>query len=162
MNFLIIRYSSLGDVVLATSVIKNIRANRPDCRIDFLTKDLYKPAFLNNPSVNDVFSKYQRDKRYDYVIDLHDNLRSNLACYFISAAARLKYNNASYERRKFLYTGIRDKVLDKSVIDRYLEPLEKIGLEIKSRDPEMFLTKEELKNADSFAPEAATKIKERI
>jgi heptosyltransferase-2 len=146
-KFLLIRFSSLGDVVLTTSVAKNIKRNIPDATIDILTKEEYKNVFLHNPDFTRVLAGISRKVKYDYILDLHSNIRSKYMKYLIPANERLVYNNASYARRLYLHTGRKNKVLNESVIDRYLTPLFDIGYKVNYVAPEIVLTKEELDSA---------------
>ncbi len=143
MNFLIIRYSSLGDVILTTPVPKNIKAADKNHRVDFLTKPEYKKVYFNNPYVDRVFTGISRRVQYDYIIDLHNSLRSNIIKYFFKGNQRITYDKASVARRTYLHTGRRSEKLDMKVVDRYLEPLEMIEIPKKYNNPEIYLTDEE-------------------
>jgi heptosyltransferase-2 len=135
MEFLLIRYSSLGDLILTTPVAENIKLADRENKVDILTKPQYEQIFFNNSNFDDIKTGWPGRKKYDYIIDLHNSIRSNLIKYFIPAAETLTYDKAAYARRVFLHSGRYDKVLEKSVIDRYLEPLEKQGIPIKTRKP---------------------------
>ena len=49
---LVVRLSSLGDVILTTPVFENMKAARPGCRTSVLVKRGYAPVFENNPFVD--------------------------------------------------------------------------------------------------------------
>jgi heptosyltransferase-2 len=88
MKILVIRFSSLGDVVLSTAAFPNIRAHYPNAEISVLVKADYADVFDNNPNIDHVvvfdpgkqsFSELTKEIRlsgYDLIIDLHGNLRS--------------------------------------------------------------------------------------
>lgn len=151
MKFLLIRYSSLGDVILTTSVVKVIKENKPDSTIDILTKEEYKPVFQNNPDINCVLTGISRRIKYDYIIDLHNSIRSNIVKYFIPAKERLIYNNAAYARRLYLHGRHRTEILKKSVIDRYSEPLAGIGFNVRYMQPEVTVTAREMEDAKNIS-----------
>ena len=91
-KILIIRFSSIGDIVLATSPLKTIRKAYPNATITFLTLDKfsslleYHPdidhllAINNNMTIKEIwdFRKYIVRSNYDIIYDLHNSLRSNL------------------------------------------------------------------------------------
>jgi lipopolysaccharide heptosyltransferase II len=90
-NILVIRFSSLGDVLLTTPVIRGLRQRYPGARIDVLVKPLYADLLRFNPHVTSVITFEDgadqslaalggelRRRRYDLVLDLHRSLRSNL------------------------------------------------------------------------------------
>ena len=85
MKFLIIRFSSIGDIVLTTPVIRCLKQQIKDAKIHFLTKQSFAQILENNPYVDKVISlNYSwelmihqlKNEEYDYVIDLHHNLRT--------------------------------------------------------------------------------------
>jgi len=94
-RFLVIRLSSLGDVLLTTKTIRTLRINQPRAKIDFLTYDDYAHLLrATNLPVDDVIGVKKSDLRglnkifqlasslrinkYDYIIDLHSVLKSIL------------------------------------------------------------------------------------
>jgi len=91
-RILIIRFSSLGDVVLSTSPLRTIRKSNPYAKITFLTLNTYAPILENHPDIDRLltiekswsikqlwdFSKYIADKDYNTIYDLHNSIRSNL------------------------------------------------------------------------------------
>ncbi len=147
MKILLIRFSSLGDVILTTSVARNIKINDPTASVDILTKPEYASVFENNPDFNDVLFSISRNKKYDYVVDLHNNIRSNLIKYFFSAKKRLTYNKAVYARRIYVHTRYMGSELKKTVVDRYLEPLSEIGFDVSYIPPVFIPTEQELEDA---------------
>ncbi len=147
MSYLLIRFSSLGDVVLVSAAAASIKKASPEAEIDILTKPEYAPVLRNNPDIRDVITSFSRKKRYDYLIDIHNSLRSTLVKYCIPASKRLKYNKLSFSRRVFLFTGKRDSRLNEHVIDRYLSPVKKSLPDAAFSPPGIYLKKEELKEA---------------
>ena len=86
MKFLIIRFSSIGDIVLASPVMRCLKKQVPLAEVHFLTKLSFKIVTSSNPYI-DKFFYYEDDlnkvieelrkEDYDYIIDLHNNFRSN-------------------------------------------------------------------------------------
>ncbi len=139
-SFLLIRYSSLGDVVLATSAVESIAGNIPGANISFLTKPQYTEVFQNNTHITEILTRPPLLRKYDYIIDLHNSLRSNFTKLLINAGNRYTYNKAAYARRAFLLKRIRNPVLDKDVIERYLGALKGAGLKTEYVLPKIYLT----------------------
>src|SRR5215831_9654716 len=85
MKFLIIRFSSIGDIVLTTPVVRCLKKQIATAEIHYLTKSNYSPTVAANPyidkvhyleqSLQDVIAQLQLEE-FDYVIDLHNNMRS--------------------------------------------------------------------------------------
>ncbi|HEX2867708.1 MAG TPA: glycosyltransferase family 9 protein [Ignavibacteriales bacterium] len=85
-NILIIRLSSLGDILLATPLLRSLKNLYPERKIDFLLRSEYADVLKFNPYLNDLLF-YKKDdnsvlfeklksKNYDMVVDLQNNLRS--------------------------------------------------------------------------------------
>ena len=86
-RFLLIRLSSIGDIVLTTAVIRCLKSQIPEAEIYFLTKEKFKPLLKNNPYLSGVIGwqdnisdmlETVRKLNPDFLIDLHVNLRTLL------------------------------------------------------------------------------------
>lgn len=83
-KILIIRLSSLGDVLLTTPVLLSLKQSYPKLSIDFLIKNNFADAIRLNPNISKAIIyddspellKQLKDNNYDLVIDLHNNFRS--------------------------------------------------------------------------------------
>jgi ADP-heptose:LPS heptosyltransferase len=85
-NILIIRLSSLGDVLLTTPVVRALKKKYEKAEIDFLVKPQYSDAVKYNAYLREVIEysvsnpketiKLLKQKKYDLVVDLQNNLRS--------------------------------------------------------------------------------------
>ncbi len=100
-KILIIRLSSIGDILLSTPFIRQVRRAYPKAQIDFIVKDIYKDLLKYNPHINELYCIQLReesndlselkvklkDRSYNVVFDLHNNLRSNYLKRGISAGS---------------------------------------------------------------------------
>jgi len=85
MKFLVIRLSSIGDIVLASPVLRCLKTQLVTAEVHFLSKKKFRAVTEANPYI-DKFFYYDEDldetinelkqEDYDYVIDLHQNFRS--------------------------------------------------------------------------------------
>ncbi|MGF2411421.1 MAG: glycosyltransferase family 9 protein [Ferruginibacter sp.] len=82
-KILIIRFSSIGDIVLTTPVVRCLRKQLPDAEIHFLTKQSYRSIVASNPYIDKIHTLGDsfelmlhelKTEEYDYIIDLHHNL----------------------------------------------------------------------------------------
>src|SRR5690242_7471841 len=85
MKFLIIRFSSIGDIVLTTPVIRCLKQQVPDAEVHYLTKKTFGSIVDHNPHIDklhlldhslDEIIEILKAEKFDYVIDLHRNLRT--------------------------------------------------------------------------------------
>ena len=96
-RFLIIRFSSIGDIVLTTPVIRALREQiHPTPEIHFLTKKGYAPVVENNPYIDSVhtietstteLTEVLRELEFHYILDLHSNIRSRMVKKRLNALA---------------------------------------------------------------------------
>src|ERR1700754_3893748 len=85
MKFLIIRFSSIGDIVLTTPVVRCLKKQVATAEVHYLTKSSFRPILEANPYIDkihylkddleEVIRELQKED-FDYVIDLHHNLRT--------------------------------------------------------------------------------------
>ncbi|MCX6310933.1 MAG: glycosyltransferase family 9 protein [Bacteroidetes bacterium] len=133
-KILIIRFSSIGDIVLTTPVIRCVK-KQLDAEIHFLTKENFAGIVSNNPYIDKVItikSKVSEVKEmllaanYDFVIDLHHNLRSSLV------KRLLKKPSASFPKlniKKWLLVNARINRLPKvHIVDRYFLTTKSLGV----------------------------------
>ncbi|MFW5767917.1 MAG: glycosyltransferase family 9 protein [Bacteroidota bacterium] len=130
IKYLIVRFSSIGDIVLTTPAIRCLKEQVEGAEVHYLTKPQYAHMVENNPHVDKVHVlkssfretlKELRAENFDYLIDLHRNLRTN------RIKRRLKVLDFSFNklnREKWLMVNFkRNKLPDKHIVDRYMETL---------------------------------------
>ncbi len=113
-KFLIIRFSSIGDIVLTTPVIRCLRNQYPEAEIHFLTKQSFKGIVASNPYINKVHTLGDsfelmlhelKTEEYDYVIDLHHNLRTLRIKRFLKGVKSFSFSKLNVE--KYIYTNLK-------------------------------------------------------
>ena len=73
-NILVVRFSSLGDIVLSSPVYKNIKAAWPNARITLLVKPAFSQALAGHPDIDEILvsvihNKIKRVGRdYPYIL----------------------------------------------------------------------------------------------
>ena len=139
-KLLIVRLSSLGDILLSTPLIRSIKIRYPRIEIDFVVREEYKDLLLLNPHLRNIII-YNNDEdklkllknkicenNYDLIIDLQNNLRSwlLLKCYG-SSVVGFKKNNIN----KFLLVNFNINNLKnaKQIPVRYASTLEHFHLD---------------------------------
>ena len=135
-KFLIIRFSSIGDIVLTTPVIRCLRKKFPDAEIHFLTRNVYRGILSENPYLNKVHTLDHsfelmlhelKMEDYDHIIDLHHNLRTMRIKHFLKTVSPHSFNKLNVE--KFIYTSLKINTLPKKhIVDRYLEAVAGFGV----------------------------------
>ncbi len=147
-KILLIRFSSLGDVVLATSAFGPLRAHFPDTEIYLLTKSRYAALFERDPRLSGVlkwesgvpFHKQMsalRRMRFDLCVDLHANLRSRLVGGLLPARC-IRYRKHRLARMAMVHLK-RLPVRARAVLDLYVAPLARLGIAKETDRPRLFL-----------------------
>lgn len=136
---LVIRLSSLGDVVLTAPVYSMIQQAWPDAQISVLTKDAFADVLLGNPAIHSTLLlrkgeslssliRRVRAERFDVVIDLHSNLRSRLVSLFSGAQVTAHYKKAALARRLYVGWRLSSEELKQHTLDRYFQTLQSVGI----------------------------------
>lgn len=150
---LIIRFSSIGDIVLTTPVIRNLKQQiYGEVEIHYLTKQAFKSILDLNPyiskiytiekSTNEVIDSLQ-DESYDYIIDLHRNLRSSRVKRSLKSLS-FTFNKLNWEKWLLVNFGI-DKLPDTHIVERYMETLKAFGIKNDNQGLDFFLSEADKK-----------------
>ena len=136
-DILIIRFSSLGDIVLTTGVIKYVSENSKEkLNIDFLTSSHFAGILQDFPYIRNVYCINKGDSliklnevistmpNYDYIFDLHDNIRS-LFTRIISNSKNFVYNKNAFARRLFVKFRLCKSLLKEHTVIKYFKPFMK-------------------------------------
>ncbi|MEY2940459.1 MAG: hypothetical protein RJA67_144 [Bacteroidota bacterium] len=149
MRLLFIRFSAIGDIVLASPALRCAKQQIPGVEIHFLTKKSMKAVSEANPYV-DQFHYFDKDLsatiqelkayKFDYIIDLHKNLRS-LRIRLALGVPVLSYNKLSLE--KFLLTKFHlNKMADRHISLRSVDALAPLGVVYDGKGLDYFVPSE--------------------
>ncbi|MFZ1784648.1 MAG: glycosyltransferase family 9 protein [Ferruginibacter sp.] len=156
-KFLIIRFSSIGDIVLTTPVIRCLHKQYPGAEIHFLTKQAFRGILAHNPYVNkihtlgDSFELMLHElevEAYDYIIDLHHNLRTLRIKRHLKNVRSFSFDKLNVE--KFVLTNFKINTLPKKhIVDRYLQTVSSFGVVNDGLGLDYFIpAMDEVKNDD--------------
>lgn len=150
LKFLLIRFSSIGDIVLTTPVIRCLKKQVPDAEVHFLTKDSFRSVVEHNPYLDklhvlahswELMIEELKTEEYDYIIDLHHNTKT------LRVKNALKKKSFSFYKlniQKYFYTALKIKMLPKvHIVDRYLKTVESFGVKNDGTGLDYFISKEE-------------------
>lgn len=149
-NFLIIRLSSIGDILLTTSVIRQIRLKYPEAKISFVTKEIFSDLLLHNPHLDKIYTLKNKKtglkllldelkkSKFDQVIDLHNNFRSNYIRYNLSYDNRFVYLKPILKRLLLVYFKLNKFTAPYSIPELYLKTIKKMGVTDDGKGLELF------------------------
>src|SRR5580693_1597824 len=135
MKILVIRFSSMGDIIYTTPVVRCLKKQLPGAEVHFLTKPAFKYIYDNNPyvdkllllkdSLSDTIQEIKAE-HYDYIIDLHNNLRTSI----IKLRTGIKSSTYKKQRlRKWLDLKFKLKLVPPiHLVERYMRAVEFLGV----------------------------------
>jgi lipopolysaccharide heptosyltransferase II len=155
-KILVIRFSSIGDIVLATPLLRVLHTTFPSAQIDFIVRKEYAELIRNNRNLTHVFEfdsktgisglrelkKLLRLIHYNLVVDIHNSLRSRYIRWKLGADnvvvlhKRIFARTMLIRKKKNFYRSIV------SVADRYIESLHKYKIKNDGKGLELFISVE--------------------
>ena len=156
MKFLIIRFSSIGDIVLTTPVIRCLKKQVTTAEVHYLSKASFKPILQHNPYIDKLYCvdnnldsviEQMKAEDYDYIIDLHHNVRT------LKVKRALQKKSFSFSKlnvEKWLLTALKiNRLPAVHIVDRYLDTVSSFGVKNDQRGLDFFIPEEEkLKDSD--------------
>jgi len=156
MKILIVRFSSIGDVVLTTPVVRCVK-QQLNAEVHFITKKSFLSVLENNPYIDKIFTIEKsidevlpelKKEGYDYVIDLHHNLRT------FNLKRKLSGKSFAFPKKniaKFLLTTFKINRMPKvHVVDRYFEAVKPLGVINDQLPCDLFLLEEDEVNLQEY------------
>jgi lipopolysaccharide heptosyltransferase II len=164
-KILLVRPRFLGDLILATGLVKVIRQNHPQAEVWFLTEGAYAEALTHHPEISGVISfdakrknnpfyvlgfyKQLRSHRFDAVLDLFGNPRSAQMTFWSGAAIRVGYD---LRGRSWAYTQLAKPSSEplpsgrRTVVEAYLDQVRALGMVVDKPYQTSLQVSEEEKN----------------
>lgn len=149
-KYLVVRFSSIGDIVLTTPVIRCLKQQRPEIELHYLTKRNYADLLRPNPYVDklwllgdswsELIAALQRE-HFDGLIDLHNNLRTLR----LTSALRVPtYRFDKLNLRKWVFTTLKINRMPKiHIVDRYMATVTHLGVVNDQKGLDYFIPKSE-------------------
>lgn len=151
MKVLLLRFSSIGDIVLTTPIIRCIKQQLQGVELHYLTKENFRSILETNPYIDRLhtFSKSTdevladlKKENFDLIIDLHKNIRT------LKLKTSLMRKNISFDKinlEKWLTVNTKQKKFlpNKNIVDRYFDGLKKLNITNDQKGLDFFITKED-------------------
>lgn len=161
---LVIRFSSIGDIVLTTPVVRVLK-RQIGAEVHYCTKAQFAELVQLNPYIDrlmlledslEALIQQLRHEQYDYLIDLHHNLRTfriKMALWGVKAYSFPKLN---IEKELRIHLGW-NCLPARHVVDRYLEAARPLGVSCDDEGLDFFIDDKAHKQAQAFLPKAFPK-----
>jgi ADP-heptose:LPS heptosyltransferase len=134
-KILILRFSSIGDIVLTTPVIRALKQQLPEAQVHYATKLQFRSVVAANPYLDKVhylegrlkdLVAALRQENFDYIVDLHNSLRSRLIRQQLGVPGQ-GFDKLNW--RKWLVVNLKwGQMPDLHIVDRYLAAARRLGI----------------------------------
>jgi len=156
-KILVIRFSSIGDIVLTTPVVRCLKKQLKDVEIHYLTKKVYEPVLNNNPYIDSILTIKNnideviddlKKESYFHIVDLHKNFRSK------GVVLKLKKPSSAFSKiniRKWLIVNFKINLLPElHIVDRYFQAVNILGVKNDNKGLDYFITEIDEVNITEF------------
>lgn len=152
-KILCIRFSSIGDILLTTPIVRVLKAQYPQAEIHIATKASLAHLWDGNPYVDQVhgyhgnlweFAALLRKEGFSKIFDLHKNLRSFALCFLLGKIPK-QINKFTSARKAFVKTKVN--TLPGHLVDRNLASL---GLQADGQGLDYFISESAQVNIDDY------------
>ncbi|MCG8699675.1 MAG: glycosyltransferase family 9 protein [Bacteroidales bacterium] len=155
VKFLVVRFSSIGDIVLTTPVIRCLKQQVDEAEVHFLTKEKFKDVVHGNPYI-DKFHYLDKEnyvsliqtlksEKFDYIIDLHKNLRTKR---LQTKLKRMAFTFDKLNAKKWLTVRFKMNCLpDIHIVDRYFKAVKPFSVENDGKGLDFFIDDTAVTNA---------------
>ncbi|MDD3049948.1 MAG: glycosyltransferase family 9 protein [Candidatus Cloacimonetes bacterium] len=140
MNIILLRLSSIGDIVLTEPIIKQLKTHFPDSHLTFLTKKSYVDLLSSFSGIDQIIgwdgkisSIKSIDRKFDLVIDLHKKLNTFMISLFLKKKRIVRYDKKRKLRKQIIRKTTND-VIDSTLI-LYASIFENLNLSFKFSNP---------------------------
>ncbi|MEZ0486345.1 glycosyltransferase family 9 protein [Fibrella aquatica] len=158
-KFLILRFSSIGDIVLTTPVVRCLKQQLPDAEVHYATKKGFATLLEDNPYIDkkhylegslSALVKQLRAEKFDYIIDLHQNLRTRLIKLQLGVKS---YSFDKLNLSKWLMVRLKINTLpDVHIVERYLATVSSLGVIDDGKGLDYYIPYKDQVEADWLPP----------
>lgn len=181
MKILIVKMSSLGDVIHTIPFVRVLKKNFPNAQIDWVVNEAYETLLKGNPDISEVitfkrkkwlsfigffknlseikkFSNYLKSKKYDYVIDLQGLFKSILIVLMANGKKVVGFSNPREPVSPFYDEKVEGDYNNHAIL-RYLSLLKPLGVDWHEEDIDFYipLTDKDIDSVNNFLNELGIK-----
>lgn len=149
-KILIIRFSSIGDIVLTTPVIRALKIQIDDVNIHYCTKPAFKSILEANPYIDKIhtlddgilnLAKKLKKEKFDVIIDLHHNLRTLIIKRYLGIRS---YSFDKLNLEKWLLVNLKiNRLPNIHIVDRYMDTVKTLGVKTDQLGLDYFIPENE-------------------
>ncbi len=157
VKFLVIRFSSIGDIVLTSPVVRRLKQQVAGAEIHFVTKRKHANLVRSNPYIDKVhllketlgeLIRELEAENFDYIIDLHQNFRSNRLKRSLKAPS-FAFEKLTFEKWLMVHLKI-NRLPQRHIVDRYLDAVSVFDIKDDGRGLDFFIPDNEAFNPNEL------------
>ena len=147
MKVLVVRFSSIGDIVLTTPVVRGLK-KQLGAEVHYLTKSNFQEVLASNPHIDQLhllnpnnwsaIVAHLKAEKFDYIIDLHHNART------LKLKLALGVKAFSFDKiniQKWLLVNLKiNRMPALHIVDRYLACVKPLGVNKDLQGLDYFIT----------------------
>lgn len=157
VRYLVIRFSSIGDIVLTTPLIRCLKEQVKDAEVHFLSKEQFIPILKANPYIDKIHSladnsqetiRDLKTEQFDYILDLQNSIRSlNIK----RSLKRMYFTVNKLNIRKWLIVNFKiNRLPDKHISDRYFDTAKLFDIKNDNKGLDYFISDDEIVALDTL------------
>ncbi len=144
MKVLVVRFSSIGDIVLTSPILRALKLQL-DAEVHFITKKKFSAVVANNPRIEKIYTIEKeitevtsalKKEKYDFIIDLHKNLRSKRLILTLGIKS-VSFDKINIEKWIRVHTRL-NYLPDVHLVDRYFAGMKKLEIDNDGEGLEYF------------------------
>lgn len=173
---LVLRFGAIGDVFLATPVVRCLQAAYPELIIDFVVKDQFASIVRYHPEINQVWtlpdhaafgdlkalSAQLNQIGYDWIIDLQSGWKSFILCLLVHGARIDRFSPERFKRFLLVHFRINFYGHVRSVIEKYFRGIRSWKIQDDGKGPEFFIDKVSQHKTDDWLKQHDVRLDKRI
>ena len=137
MKILVIRFSSIGDIILTSPIVRCIKLQK-EAEVHFLVKKEFREILNESPFIDQIHTyhnnlfeliKELKQHQFDLVIDLHNNLRSKIICFSL---VKPYFSVKKENMKRLILINFGYNYLKKNVVEKYFDTI--TNLSVKNDD----------------------------
>lgn len=156
MKILVVRFSSIGDVVLTTPIVRCLKEQVADVEIHYLTKKAFSSILETNPHIHKIHSidhsikevlQELKAEKFDFLVDLHNNIRT------LSLKRKLAVSNAAFPKlniSKWILVNFKwNRLPQHHVVERYFEAVKPLHVVNDNKPCDFFIAQKDIVDIES-------------
>jgi lipopolysaccharide heptosyltransferase II len=163
-KILVVRLSSIGDIILTTPLLRSLKTTYPDARITFLIKKQFEELLASSPYIDELITfdkkdglaglkkikRHLKEQQFDIFLDIHKNWRSRYLRFCLGTKKTTSYNKLIFKRTLLIWFKINLYRRIKPVYERYFDSVKDFGIHYDGKGTDIHVPEGKLEKVRSM------------